>query len=104
LTIDDLKAIEKRAKAGAMDPWLPGALTVTDFIAAMRTDVPELIAEVWRLRIAMTHAWSMGYDLARNRSFDPDQNAREHGDHIVSDVQRILDTFEVGEEGDPHHG
>lgn len=50
MTDDELKAIEARAKAGTMDPWLPGALTVTEFIAAASTDIPALVAEVRRLR------------------------------------------------------
>jgi hypothetical protein len=49
MTEDELQAIEERVKRAAMDPWLPGALRVTEFIAAAHTDLPALVAEVRRL-------------------------------------------------------
>lgn len=50
MTDDDLKAIEARADAATLDPWLPGAITTSEFIEAARTDIPALAKEVRRLR------------------------------------------------------
>jgi hypothetical protein len=50
MTEDDLQAIEERVRRAAMDPWLPGALRVTEFIAAAHADLPALVAEVRNLR------------------------------------------------------
>jgi hypothetical protein len=90
---EELQAIEARANAATMDPWLPGALTVTESITAARTDIPALVAEVWRLREAMYQAWLMGYELARNRSFDHAQNESEFDQHLVSDVQTLINKY-----------
>jgi hypothetical protein len=52
MTEDELKAIEKRVNAATPGPWTTGAGKIQDrtFIAAARTDVPTLVAEVRRMR------------------------------------------------------
>jgi hypothetical protein len=87
LTDDELKAIEARANAATPGPWKAegddecilyvraanghtvvttdsGVYTTDEdaiFIAAARTDVPKLVAEVRRLREAFVDAWDAGF-------------------------------------------
>jgi hypothetical protein len=88
---EELKAIEARAKAGTMDPWMPGALTVTEFIAAAQTDIPTLLAEVRRLHTGLALAWSDGWQAAFDRPADAEEAIRFRDLKHFRDVQAILD-------------
>lgn len=95
MTEDELRAIEARAEAATAGPWTihveafaaaawlsgvwqgyEGEFGVPDaaFIAAARTDVPALIAEIRRLqdRLEMRHAWCNGERLEVEPGSIPD--------------------------------
>jgi hypothetical protein len=87
MTDDELKAIEARAKAGTMDPWLPGALTVTEFIAVAKADVPALVAEVRRMR----------KELAREEDACGDTiDARDRAQNMADELAERIVALTVG--------
>lgn len=66
MTDEELKAIEARANAATPGPWMKGVTydhgRNAEFIAASRTDVPALAAEVRRLKeenASMGKDWDM---------------------------------------------
>lgn len=117
MTDDTLNAIEARAAAATEGPWLPSfgdcvyaqsynqdpivtchewpserdAMNNSAFIAAARSDVPTLVAEVKRLRALTEHA-PASYDALRSIAERLVSEARHYGPRFdVADAMVFLE-------------
>lgn len=109
MTEQKLATIEARANAATLGPWEVGdpynhrspellavygaGMEVADtqlvhdaaFIAASRTDIPALVAEVRRLRELVHSAWEEAYDAGQRRSSEWDAKV-----WLSSDTRKAL--------------